>query len=106
MKLLNGNSRPAYILAQISIEDRQRYDRYASRFMQTLERHNGRLLAADERPEIVEGEWPHEKVILLAFPDATTARAWMGSDDYQKIAGDRLIATRGPVLLLEGAVSG
>jgi uncharacterized protein (DUF1330 family) len=36
-----------YALAQISITDREAYDRYQARFMEVFMKFNGRLLAAD-----------------------------------------------------------
>ena len=58
-----------YVLAQLTIHDRARYDRYAARFMGVLEKFEGRLLAADESPALLEGDWPHEKVVLIEFED-------------------------------------
>jgi uncharacterized protein (DUF1330 family) len=92
----------AYVVAQISIHDRDRYDRYVAGFMPVLQRHGGRLLAADEAPQVMEGAWDRQKVILLAFPDAAAAAAWAGSPDYQAIAADRLASTEGVVLLAQG----
>ena len=39
-------------MAQISIHDRGRYDRYVSQFMPVLSPFDGRLLAADEAPAV------------------------------------------------------
>lgn len=96
----------AYVVAQISIHDRARYDRYVAGFMPVLQRHGGRLLVADEGPEVLEGAWARDKLIILAFPDKAAARAWAASPDYQAIAVDRLAATDGVVLLAEGPGSG
>lgn len=54
-----------YVLAQLTIHDRARYDRYAAQFMGVLRGFQGRLLAADESPEVLEGSWPHQKVVLI-----------------------------------------
>ena len=65
-----------YALAQLTIHDRARYGRYQSRFMEVLRRHKGRLLAADERPRVLEGRWEREKVVLLAFADEAAYHAF------------------------------
>ena len=62
-----------YVLAQLTIHDRARYDRYAARFMDVLRHFDGRLLAADESPEVLEGAWPHQKVVLIEFKDREEA---------------------------------
>jgi uncharacterized protein (DUF1330 family) len=92
----------AYVMAQLTIHDRTRYDRYAAAFFPTLQPYGGRLLAADETPEVLEGEWPREKLVLIAFPDRDAARAWAGSPAYRAIAVDRLAGSEAVVLLAEG----
>ena len=92
----------AYVFAQLSIHDRARYDRYAAAFFPTLQPFGGRLLAADEAPQVLEGDWDREKLVLIAFPDAAAAKAWAASPAYQAIAVDRLAGSEAVVLLAEG----
>ena len=95
-----------YALAQLTIHDRTRYDRYQSRFMDVLRRHKGRVLAADESPQVVEGTWGREKVVLLSFADEAAYRAFAESADYQAIAVDRLAGADAVVLLVKGIDAG
>jgi uncharacterized protein (DUF1330 family) len=97
-----GNAMTVYALAQLTIHDRARYDRYQSRFMDVLQRHKGRLLAADENPRVEEGRWEREKVVLLSFPDEAAYRAFADSPDYRAIAVDRLAGADAVVLLVKG----
>jgi len=92
----------AYVIAQLTVHDRERYGRYAAAFLPTLAPYDGRLLAADEAPELLEGDWPHQKVVLIAFPDKAQARAWAEGPEYQAIAGDRLAATTTTALIVDG----
>lgn len=91
-----------YVLAQLSIHDRETYDRYASRFMAVLSRYEGHLLAADEAPTVLEGPWEHQKVVLLEFPGRGEMESWSGSTEYLDIAKDRLASTTGCVLQVAG----
>lgn len=91
-----------YVLAQITITDPTGYNRYRDAFMPTLDRFKGRLLAADTDPQILEGEWNSEKVILIEFENEELFRRWMQSPEYEKIAVDRRAGAFGPVLLLQG----
>lgn len=91
-----------YALAQISIHDREAYNRYQARFMGVFQRFNGRLLAADEAPRVIEGNWDHQKAVLMAFPDEASFRAWADSPAYQEISKDRVAGSAGVVLLLNG----
>jgi uncharacterized protein (DUF1330 family) len=91
-----------YVLAQLTIHDRARYDRYAARFLEVLSDFKGRLLAADESPRVLEGEWRHEKVVLIEFEDAAEAERWSSSARYREIAVDRAAATVATVLAVAG----
>ncbi len=91
-----------YCLAQISIHDREAYDRYRAGFGAVWARFGGTMLAADETPTVLEGDWPHQKVILMSFPDDASLRAWMDSDGYQEISKDRHAGTTGVALMVRG----
>jgi uncharacterized protein (DUF1330 family) len=91
-----------YAIAQLRFTDRAAYDRYQMRFMDVFRRHRGTLLAADESPEVVEGRWDREKVVLMSFPDETAFRSWSESADYQEISKDRRAGADTVVLLVKG----
>jgi uncharacterized protein (DUF1330 family) len=91
-----------YAVAQISIRDRERYHRYAAGFMEVFLKYGGRLLAAGEHPEVVEGQWPYDKVILMSFGDRAAFEVWAGSVEYQEISKDRRAATTGVGLFVNG----
>ncbi len=92
-----------YVIGELAIHDRDRYDRYAARFLDALAGTGGRLLAADESPMVVEGAWSGDKVVLIEFPDHASYERWATSDAYREIAVDRIAATSGHVLLVTGA---
>lgn len=91
-----------YAIAQLTITDRTAYNRYQSRFMSVMNRYKGRVLAADEHPQVVEGQWDREKLVLLSFPDEAAFREWADSPDYQEIAKDRKAGSTAIVLLVKG----
>jgi uncharacterized protein (DUF1330 family) len=91
-----------YAIALLSITDRAAYGRYQERFMGVMNRFKGRVLAADEKPRIVEGKWDGDKVVILSFPDEPSFREWMESPDYQEIAKDRKAGSTAVILLAKG----
>ena len=70
--------------------------------MGVFKKFKGRLLAADEHPQVVEGTWNREKVVLLSFPDESAFWEWSESPDYQEIARDRKAGSTAAVLLVKG----
>jgi uncharacterized protein (DUF1330 family) len=81
---------PVYILANLTIRDKDAYRKYEKGFFPLLARHGGELLAYDDSPETFEGEAPRQgRVVILRFPSADHARRWYADRDYQAISEDR-----------------
>jgi uncharacterized protein (DUF1330 family) len=70
--------------------------------MEVFRRHPGTLLAADESPEVIEGRWDREKLVLMSFPDEAAFRGWAQSPEYQDISKDRRAGADTLVLLAKG----
>jgi uncharacterized protein (DUF1330 family) len=70
--------------------------------MSILDKYQGKLLAADEAPEVVEGDWDYDKVVLMAFEDHVTFQRWANSEEYQEISRDRIASTESVTLLVQG----
>ena len=93
---------PVYAIAQLTIHDRDRYLRYAARFMPVLGAYNGRLLAADDQPQVLEGDWPRERVVMVEFPDAASLDRWISSPEYKALAAERQAAADAVILVVHG----
>lgn len=93
-----------YALAQLRIDDAERYGRYMARFMPVLDKYNGKLLAADDAPRVLEGQWwDRNEVVLMEFTDKDAFKAWASSPEYTEIAEDRKAGADAVVLLIKGA---
>jgi uncharacterized protein (DUF1330 family) len=90
-----------YAIAALKFTDRESYDRYQAAFMEIFQRYSGTLLATDEAPQIVEGDWDREKVVLMSFPDEAAFREWAESPDYQRISDDRRAGADTVVVLVK-----
>ncbi len=89
------------LVAQITIHDRARYGDYEAGFLDIFSRYDGNLRAVDEAPEILEGEWPCTRTVLIEFPDREAALAWYASDEYQRLAEHRKAASVGNIAMLK-----
>lgn len=92
----------SYIVARIAINDRERYAQYEAGFLEIFAAHAGKLLAVDDNPEVLEGDWRCTRTVIAEFPDRESALAWYRSDDYQTLAEHRFAASDGEVALLAG----
>lgn len=91
-----------YAIAQLKFTDRRAYDRYQARFMEVFSRYAGTLLAADEAPQVVEGQSDRDKVVLMSFPDEASFHRWAQSPEYQEISKDRQAGADAVVQLIKG----
>ena len=90
-----------YIIAQISIHDREEYRVYEAGFMDVFAQFQGELLSVSENPVVIEGQWPCTRTVLMRFPSAEEARRWYASPAYQAIAQHRFRASTGNAVVIE-----
>jgi uncharacterized protein (DUF1330 family) len=91
-----------YIINNMTIHDRAAYDEYLREFMAVFRQFNGDVLAAQEAPLAIEGQWPFDRTVLLRFPSRSDAHTWSNSPQYQVIAKHRIAGTHSNVVMLDG----
>ncbi len=93
----------AYFIAQIRINDPEVYKSYLVGFMPIFERHKGELLVTtSQTPEVIEGDWPLPRIVVLKFPDLDHAHRWHNDPDYQSLASHRHNSADTNMILVEG----
>jgi uncharacterized protein (DUF1330 family) len=93
---------PAYFFAQVQITDPEGFDEYSRAFSPTLKPFGGRVLAADDGPTQLEGEWPAGRTVLLEFESTEQAQAWYDSDAYQAISHIRRANSTSTIAIVKG----
>ena len=91
-----------YVIAQLKFRDKARYERYHSRFMDVFKESDGLLLAADEHPIVLEGDWDRDKIVIMCFPSERSARGFLDSPAYREIARDRIAGADAIAVLVRG----
>lgn len=91
-----------YVVAQLRFTDEPRYRLYQARFGEAFAGHAGRVLAADEAPQVLEGDWPYSKLVMLAFDDEPAARGFLDSPLYKEISEDRYAGAETTAVLVKG----
>jgi uncharacterized protein (DUF1330 family) len=92
---------PAYVIAQMTVDNVGMYYDYASKLAPTIAPYGGKVLAANTA-EVREGSLTHLRTIIGEFPDLESLRAWYESEAYQAIIGLRRNASDGTLLFVEG----
>jgi uncharacterized protein (DUF1330 family) len=84
----------AYFIANIEIRDEEEYEKYLARVDEVFARFEGKYLAVDQNPEVLEGTWDYSRVVLIEFPDRAALLRWYSSEEYQEILKFRLRGAR------------
>jgi uncharacterized protein (DUF1330 family) len=93
---------PSYFIAQITINDPVGYQRYLDGFDEVFSRYGGRALAVDDAAEVLEGEWPFARTVVIEFGSAEQLLSWYRSEEYQRIAAHRRSAAHANIVLVHG----
>jgi uncharacterized protein (DUF1330 family) len=73
---------PAYVIAELDIHDMEGYRTYGAQALPTILEHGGRPLVASSNVDVLEGDRPCPRLVILEFPDMDTAKKWYASDAY------------------------
>ncbi len=91
-----------YIVFLLDVEDEDRYAAYGQAATPIVMRHRARPLVIGAATDVLEGEWPAGRLVILEFESTAAARAWYDDPDYQALIPERVQAARSRVLLIEG----
>ena len=92
----------AYIIAQVKVHNLEEYRKYQSAFMAASEPFGVRVLVATDDAEVLEGEWPHVRTVIMEYPSKDRAKEWYESEQYQEIVHHRFRAATTNMILVDG----
>jgi uncharacterized protein (DUF1330 family) len=92
-----------YVIADIEIEDPERYAEYVRAVPQTIAKYGGRYRVRGGRALKLEGTWEPRRVVVLEFDSFERALQWWESDDYAGPRELRRAAAVADLILVEGA---
>jgi uncharacterized protein (DUF1330 family) len=94
---------PAYVIAEIEIVNPDGYKEYSAMVPATIAQYGGRFVVRGGKAQVLEGEWPERRHVILEFPSVEAARKWWDSPEYEKPKALRKANSNGRLLLVEGA---
>lgn len=96
---------PAYFISfRDNMKDAARYAAYGQKAGASLAGRDARVVVANGPLTPVEGA-PPDGVVIIEFPSVEAARAWYDSPEYQAVVGERLAATEGRAVIVEGVAA-
>ena len=92
----------AYFVLDITVNDYLRFKKYIEEIPAILARHGGRYIVQGAEPTLLEGEWKHQRLVVIEFPDRAHAESLLGDPDAQELFKLRHATTTGRLLLADG----
>ena len=94
----------AFVVAAETVTDDAMFAAYRKKVPATLEAFGGRFVARGGGLTILEGEWPHLRLVIIEFPSRAAAEASYQSDEYQRIIGLRHESSIGNLIIVDAHV--
>ena len=92
----------AYVVAQIEVTDPDAFAKYRERVPGTVSQYGGRYKARGGTMDVLEGDQPYSRLVIIEFDDVAAAKRWYESDDYAPLIALRQSASRGAVVVVDG----
>jgi uncharacterized protein (DUF1330 family) len=92
----------AYIIVDVEILDRAKYDEYVKVVPQTIASYGGKFLVRGGAAETLEGAWRPNRVVVLQFDTVERAKQWWASEEYGAPKRLRQSASRADMIVVEG----
>lgn len=95
---------PAYLVieAKLKKSELQQFGKYAAKVQGLVARFGGEYLVLGGNHEPLEGDWGKTRMVLHKWPNATTAKEFWDSDEYQEVKKLREGTGEFRIMMLEG----
>jgi uncharacterized protein (DUF1330 family) len=92
----------AYVIGEIEVMDPAAYQEYGKQVLATIQKFGGKFVVRGGKAEPLEGAAP-KRIVVLEFPSLEQAKSWYHSADYAPLIKMRQKASRGRLIVVQGA---
>jgi len=93
----------AYVIAEIDVVDPAAYEEYRKQVLAVVTKYGGKFIVRGGKIDPREGGWTPKRIVVLEFPSMAQAQKWYDSPEYAPLIKLRQKASKGKLLLVEGA---
>jgi uncharacterized protein (DUF1330 family) len=93
----------AYVIAEIEVTDPAGYEDYRRQVLAVVTKYGGKFLVRGGKVDPKEGGWAPKRIVVLEFPSLEQAQKWYSSPEYAPLIALRQRASKGKLILVEGA---
>ena len=91
-----------YLILDLSIKNFEIFKEYIEKIPAFIKKHGGRYVVKGVEPELMEGDWHPERVVVLEFPSKEKAKEFLQDPDAQSLFAIRHKSTTSKLILAEG----
>ena len=92
----------AYLVVTETVTNQTMFEEYRKEVPATLAPFGGQFAVRGGNLTVVEGAWPHPRLVIIEFPSRQAAEDWYKSEAYQKVIGLRLKSTISNMVIVDG----
>ena len=91
-----------YLILDFSINDFDSFKEYIDKIPAFIKTPGGHYIVQGSVPELMEGDWRPERVVVLEFPSTSSAKEFLNDPEAQSLFAIRHSATTSKLILVEG----
>jgi len=91
-----------YLILDFSIKNFSLFKEYIDKIPAFIKKHGGRYVVQGVEPEVMEGDWQPERVVVLEFPNKAMAKNFLADPEAQPLFSTRHNSTESKLILVEG----
>jgi len=93
---------PAYLIADVEVNDPETYDEYRKLVPPMIATHGGRYLVRGGKVDVLEGDWQPRRMVVIEFPTTTHLQAFYCAAQYLPLKAMRMRASSSNLVAVEG----
>jgi uncharacterized protein (DUF1330 family) len=92
----------AYLIAHVDLHDMAAYEDYRRQVPAVIAQYGGRYLVRGGATDVLEGEWPPRRHVVLEFPTMAALKSFWDSPEYRPLRALRERAATSSIAAVEG----
>ncbi|SLN33662.1 DUF1330 domain-containing protein [Ruegeria meonggei] len=90
----------AFVIFQEDIHDPIAFETYKNMSPASIKKYGGQFVVRGGQIDVLEGDFAHERVVVIAFPDRSAAHGWYNSVDYAEAKDLRKSISSGAAIVV------
>ena len=96
---------PGYVIAEVEVTDPAGFEEYRKQVSTTIQKYGGRYVVRGGACQLLEGDQPPARFVVIEFSSVEQARRWYDCEEYRGPKALRMKTARSRLVLVEGVSS-